>query len=65
MDSLVDTAEFVRMIEHRQGITISEPEEIAFRNDWISKEKFFESAERYEKSPYGQRLKAVAEGAVK
>lgn len=65
MDSLVEAANFVKMIEERQGITISAPEEIAFINKWISKEKLLESAERYGKSPYGQHLKAVAEGKVK
>ena len=64
MDSLVDAADFVRMIEKRQSIKISAPEEIAYRNGWISKEKLIESADRYGKSPYGQHLKAVAEGKV-
>ena len=65
MDSLVDAADFVRMIEQRQGIKISAPEEIAYINNWISKEKLLEFAERYGKSPYGQHLKAVAEGKVR
>ena len=65
MDSLVDVADFVRMIEKRQSIKISAPEEIAYKNEWISKEKLLESAERYGKSPYGQHLKAVAEGKVR
>ncbi|MEA5108186.1 MAG: glucose-1-phosphate thymidylyltransferase RfbA [Sphaerochaeta associata] len=64
MDSLVDAADFVRMIEKRQGIKISAPEEIAFRNGWISKEKLLESAARYGKSPYGEHLKRVAEGRI-
>ena len=58
-------ADFVRMIEKRQSIKISAPEEIAYKNEWISKEKLLESAERYGKSPYGQHLKAVAEGKVR
>ena len=37
MDSLVDAADFVRMIEARQSIKISAPEEIAYKNEWISK----------------------------
>lgn len=64
MDSLVDAADFVRMIEKRQGIKISAPEEIAFRNGWISREKLLESASRYGKSPYGEHLKRVAEGRI-
>ena len=65
MDSLVEAADFVQMIEKRQGIKISAPEEIAFRYGWIDREKLLESAERYGKSPYGQHLKAVAEGKVR
>ena len=65
MDSLVDAANFVQTVEKRQGITISAPEEIAYINKWISKDKLMENAERYGKSPYGQHLKAVAEGKVR
>ena len=64
MDSLVEAANFVQMIEKRQGIKISAPEEIAYKNGWISKEKLIESAERYGKSPYGEHLKNVAEGKL-
>ena len=64
MDSLVEAADFVQMIQKRQSIVISAPEEIAFVNQWITKEKLLESAERYGKSPYGAHLKAVAEGKV-
>ena len=62
MDSLVDAADFVRMIEKRQGVKISAPEEIAYRYGWIGKEQLLESAGNYGKSPYGSHLKAVAEG---
>lgn len=65
MDSLVEAADFVRMVEKRQGIKISAPEEIAFRNGWISREKLLESAERYGRSPYGTHLQAVANGRIK
>ena len=65
MDSLVEAADFVQMVEKRQGIKISAPEEIAFRNGWIEKDKLLESAERYGKSPYGAHLKAVANGKVR
>lgn len=65
MDSLIDAAAFVQMIEKRQGIKISAPEEIAFRYGWITKEELLKSAEKYGKSPYGQHLKAVAEGKVR
>ena len=65
MESLVDAADFVRMIEKRQGIKISAPEEIAYINRWISRETLLESAQRYGKSPYGMHLKSVAEGKVR
>ena len=65
MDSLVEAADFVQMVEKRQGIKISAPEEIAFRYGWIDKEGLLKSAEKYGKSPYGQHLKAVAEGKVR
>ena len=65
MDSLVEAADFVRMIEKRQGIKISAPEEIAYKNGWIDKPTLLESAARYGKSPYGEHLKAVAEGKIR
>ena len=64
MDSLVEAADFVQMIQKRQSIVISAPEEIAFLNGWIGKDELMLSAERYGKSPYGAHLKAVAEGKV-
>lgn len=64
VDSLMDAADFVRMIEKRQGVKISAPEEIAFRNGWIDKKSLLVSAEKYGKSPYGQHLKNVAEGKL-
>lgn len=65
MDSLVEAADFVQMIQKRQSIVISAPEEIAYKNGWITKEKLIESAERYGKSPYGAHLKAVAEDKIR
>ena len=65
MDSLVDAADFVRMIEQRQGIKISAPEEIAYKNGWIDKDTLLASAARYGKSPYGEHLMAVASGKVR
>ena len=62
MQSLLQAAEFVEMVQNRQGITISAPEEIAYINGFIDKDKLMESAKAYGKSPYGEHLKAVAEG---
>lgn len=63
-ESLLQAAEFVHMIEDKQSIQISAPEEIAFRSRWIDKETLLESAEKYGKSPYGVHLKSVAGGKV-
>ena len=65
MESLLDAAEFIRMVEQRQGIKISAPEEIAYRHRWISREDLLQSAERYGRSEYGAHLKAVASGRMK
>jgi len=65
MSSLLAAANFVEMIQTRQGITISAPEEIAYINGFIDKEKLMESAKLYGKSPYGEHLKSVAEGKVR
>ena len=65
MDSLVEAADFVRMIQQRQSIVISAPEEIAYINGWITKDELMKSAEKYGKSPYGAHLKAVAEGRIR
>lgn len=65
MDSLLEAADFVCMIEKRQGIKISAPEEISYRKGWISKEKLLESAAKYGKSPYGAHLCRVAEKVIR
>ena len=65
MDSLAEATDFVRMIQNRQGIVISAPEEISFRNKWIDKESLLEAAAQYGKSPYGKHLREVAEGKVR
>ncbi len=62
VDSLSEASEFVRVIETREGVQISAPEEIAFRNGWITKEQLEESANLYGKSPYGRHLRNVAQG---
>jgi len=65
MESLLEAAEFIHMVEKRQSIKISAPEEIAYRLGWISREELLESAKLYGKSPYGQHLVRVAEDRVK
>ena len=65
MSSLLQAANFVETVQSRQGIVISAPEEIAFINGFIGKNRLMESAKAYGKSPYGEHLKAVAEGRVR
>lgn len=65
MDTLVEAAEFVQVIEQRQGIMISAPEEIAYRHGWITREKLLKSADTYGKSPYGEHLHRVADGKIR
>ena len=62
VDSLNDASDFVRMVEKRQSVKISAPEEIAFINGWISKQQLLEAAEKYGKSSYGAHLKKVGLG---
>lgn len=64
MDSLADATEFVRVIQNRQSVEISAPEEISYRNGWISSEELLKAAKRYGKSPYGAHLLQVAEGKI-
>ena len=65
VESLNEASNFVRIVEGRQSVMISAPEEIAFKNGWISREKLLLSAEKYGKSPYGVHLRKVAEGKLK
>ena len=65
MDSLADASDFVRVVQKRQGIQIAAPEEVAFKNGWISRDELLVSAEKYKKSSYGQHLLKVAEGKIK
>lgn len=65
MDSLAEATDFVRMIQKRQGIEISAPEEIAYKNGWTTQTELLAAAERYGKSPYGEHLKCVAEGRIR
>ena len=65
MESLLEAAEFVHIVEKRQGVKIAALEEIAYRSGWITVEQLLESSRLYGKSPYGQHLNRVAEDRVK
>ena len=60
-ESLSDAAEYVRVIEKRQGLKIGCPEEIAWRMGFINKEDLFKQAKELEKSGYGEYLKKIVE----
>ncbi|MBD9511391.1 glucose-1-phosphate thymidylyltransferase RfbA [Ensifer sp. ENS10] len=63
-DSLLEASEFVRTIQHRQGTHIACLEEIAYINEWISRDKLLEHAARFSKTAYGRYLQKVAGSSV-
>jgi glucose-1-phosphate thymidylyltransferase len=63
-DALLEAAEFVRIVQKRQNIIIASPEEVAYRNGWITKEDLLEAAKKYRNSVYGEYLRRVAEGKI-
>lgn len=65
MDSLLEASDFVQTIQKRQGIEISAPEEIAYLNQWIPRNRLLLAAQEYGNSPYGEHLRRVAGGKVR
>lgn len=63
-DSLLEAAEFVRIMEKRQGIVMSAPEEIAYSAGWIGREELQKRIDLYGKSMYGAHLKRVLEDKI-
>jgi glucose-1-phosphate thymidylyltransferase len=62
-ESLIEASQFVQVIEHRQGLKICCPEEIALRMRYITTEAFFSSVKRCEKSSYGEYLLSLPQMA--
>lgn len=59
-DSLIEASHFVQTIEHRQGLKMACPEEIAWRMGWIDTQRFAALGEALSNSAYGQYLLALA-----
>jgi glucose-1-phosphate thymidylyltransferase len=63
--SLIEAAQYVQIIEQRQGLRIACPEEIAFHLGFISAGQLLAAAEAHDKSGYGQYLRAIYDSEVK
>jgi glucose-1-phosphate thymidylyltransferase len=63
--SLIEAAQYVQIIEQRQGLRIACPEEIAFRLGLISAEQLLAAAKAHDKSGYGRYLRAIYDGEAK
>ena len=58
---LLDASNFVEAVQTRQGLYIACLEEIAYRNEWITKDQLLSEAKKYSKTEYGKYLKKIAE----
>tara|TARA_R110000737_G_scaffold68915_1_gene97222 strand:+ start:1446 stop:2327 length:882 start_codon:yes stop_codon:yes gene_type:complete len=63
-DDLLAAAQFIATVEKRQGLKINCPEEIAYRNGWISDEKLREIAIPLKKSGYGEYLLGLLDNKI-
>ena len=61
-ESLIEASNYIKMIEKRQGLKVACLEEIAFNNNWLSKNKLLERANKLEKTDYGQYLLKLLDG---
>lgn len=59
--SLLEASQFIATIEHRQGLKVACPEEIAYRQQWIDQDQLSKLAESLAKNSYGQYLKQLLE----
>jgi glucose-1-phosphate thymidylyltransferase len=60
-ESLLEASEFIATLEKRQGFRIACPEEVAFRQGFISREELAALGAALDRSAYGQYLVGVAE----
>ena len=61
-DSLMEASEFIRTVQHRQGVKICCPEEIAFDQGWIDRSQLRRLGEDLSKTDYGRYLVALSAG---
>ena len=64
-ESLVDASNYIKILEEHQGIKVCCPEEIAYKNGWISKDQLIEAGNSMAKNQYGQHLLNVALGKIR
>ena len=64
-ESLIEASNYIKILEDHQGLKVCCPEEIAYKNGWISKKKLIEQGELMKKNQYGQHLLNVANGKIK
>lgn len=64
-ESLLDAANFMQLLEKRQGIKVCVPEEIAYKKGWIDKERLLQIIREYGKSKYGEYLQKIASDKIR
>jgi glucose-1-phosphate thymidylyltransferase len=64
-ESLLEASQFIHTLERRQGLKVACPEEIAWRNGWIDRDRLLALAEPLAKSSYGAYLQSVARGNIR
>ena len=63
-ESLIEASDYIRILEEHQGLKVCCPEEIAYKNGWISRETLIEQGELMKKNQYGRHLLNVADGKI-
>ena len=64
-ESLVEASNYIKFLEDHQGLKVCCPEEIAYKNGWISRETLIKQGESMIKNQYGQHLLNVATGKIR